>query len=160
MNYFNWMWPHRAANGMMPAAASAAKGMALRPMPNEAIHVFEKKIDNARVVREQDPEASASCWKAITAAGLAAVTTVGLAVPGANSYLAGYRIAELVRIEESHKAELARLSARESELTSPAAMARAASNQNYIETPAANLVVLNQGRSGDVALNVAPQPKQ
>jgi hypothetical protein len=153
MSNMAWSFPWAAAASPQPAAEP--RGVPLRPMPNEAIHVFEKKIDNTRVVREQDPEASKSCWKAISAACLAAVTTVGLVVPGANSYLAGYRISELTRTGDAQKAELLRLTVREAELTSPAAMARAASNQNFIETPAANLVVLHQGRSGDVAMNVS-----
>lgn len=125
----------------------------LRPMPNEDIHVFVKKIDNTRVVREQDPKANASAWKTISVACLGALIVIGMIIPIANSYLAGYAVTEIEKQNNQMKAELARLSVRESELTSLEALARAAKNQTFLDPTPESMVVLNQPRSGAVALN-------
>lgn len=125
----------------------------LRPMPNEDIHVFVKKIDNTRVVREQDPQANASAWKTISMTCLAALIVVGMIVPIANSYLAGYAVTEMEKQNSQMKAQLARLSVRESELTSVEALARAAKNQTFLDPSPETMVVLNETRTGAVALN-------
>lgn len=132
---------------------TAADRYHLRPMPNEDIHVFVKKIDNTRVVREQDPKANASAWKTISMAGVFALIVVGLIVPIANSYLAGYTVTEIEQKNNQLQAQLARLSAREAELTSVEALAVAAKNQKYIDPSPETMVVLNETRSGAVALN-------
>ena len=129
----------------------------LRPMPNEEIHVFVKKIDNTRVVREQDPKANASAWRTISMAGIFALVVVGLIVPIANSYLAGYTVTEIEKQNSQLQSQLARLSAREAELTSVEALARAAKNQKYLDPTPETVVVLNETRSGAVALNRDPQ---
>ena len=125
----------------------------LRPMPNEDIHVFVKKIDNTRVVREQDPKANASAWKTISVATTFALLVVGLIVPIANSYLAGYTVAEIEKQNNQLASQVARYSVRESELTSLEALARAAKNQRFIDPTPESMVVLNDTRTGTVALN-------
>lgn len=125
----------------------------LRPMPNEDIHVFVKKIDNSRVVREQDPKANASAWKTISVACLGALIVIGMSVPIANTYIAGYTVAEIEKQNNQLKAQLARLEVRESQLTSLEALAQAAKNQNYLDPTPESMVILNQPRSGAVALN-------
>ena len=125
----------------------------LRPMPNETIHVFVKKIDNTRVVKEADPKSSVSCWKTIGTACLAAVAIVGLIVPIADSYLAGYSVTEMDREINSLRNELDRLSAREAQLTSPTALAVAARNQVFVDPTPESMVVLNNERAGTVAMN-------
>lgn len=125
----------------------------LRPMPNEDIHLFVKKIDNTRVVRELDPQASVSAWKTISTACLGALLVVGLIVPVANSYLAGYAVTEIEKQNNQLQAQLSKLTVRESELTSLDALAKAARNQKFLDPTPESMVVLNQGRTSDVALN-------
>ena len=129
----------------------------LRAMPNEGIHVFVKKIDNSRVVREEDPKANSSAWKTLSTAGVFAFIVVCLIVPGATSYLAGYTVTEMEKQNSQLEAQLARLSVREAELTSVEALARAAKNQKYIDPAPETLVVLTEPRPGTVALNRARQ---
>lgn len=125
----------------------------LRPMPNEDIHVFVKKIDNTRVVCEQDPKANASAWKTISMACVFALIVIGLIVPIANSYLAGYAVTEIEKQNNELQSQLSRLAVREAELTSVEALARAAKNQEYLDPTPESMVVLNETRSGAVALN-------
>ncbi|MBM3786386.1 MAG: hypothetical protein FJW30_18660 [Acidobacteria bacterium] len=142
----------------VPAASSPRSGaprnsFALRPLPNEEIHVFTKRIDNSRVVREQDPQATGAAVKTIMSACLAAVGMVGLLVPAANTYLAGYTLTELDKQNSVLEAELARLEVREANLTSLEALARAAKNQKFVDPTPESMVVLNDDRTGDVAMN-------
>ncbi|MBL8239189.1 MAG: hypothetical protein JNM66_17325 [Bryobacterales bacterium] len=150
-------WIFEKKSSGRPASQSRTRNAAdryhLRPMPNEDIHVFVKKIDNTRVVREQDPKANASAWKTISMAGVFALIVIGLIVPIANSYLAGYTVAEIEQKNNQLQAQLARLSAREAELTSVEALAAAAKNQKFIDPTPDSMVVLNETRSGAVALN-------
>jgi len=152
---FAWMFEKKNAgpgNGFH-RHQGAANSFQLRPMPNEDIHVFVKKIDNTRVVREQDPKINASAWKTISMACLFAMIVVGLIVPIANSYLAGYTVTEIEKQNNQLESQLARLTVREGELTSVDALARAAKNQKYLDPSPETMVVLNEPRTGAVALN-------
>ena len=40
----------------------------LRALPHEHLFLFNKKIDNTRLVREADPKSRGACWSAIGAA--------------------------------------------------------------------------------------------
>ena len=82
-----------------------------------------------------------------------ALAVVGLIVPIADSYLAGYAVTEIEKQNNQLQSQLARLSAREAELTSVEALARAAKNQQYLDPTPESLVVINDTRSGAVALN-------
>ncbi|MFN0100855.1 MAG: hypothetical protein ACKV2U_02065 [Bryobacteraceae bacterium] len=152
-----WAWVfEEKVSGALNAQTrkqNAAGRYQLRPMPNEDIHVFVKKIDNSRVVREQDPKANASAWKTISMACLFAMIVVGLIVPIANSYLAGYTVTEIEKQNGQLQSQLARLSVREAELTSVEALALAAKNQKYLDPTPETMVVINETRSGAVALN-------
>ena len=86
-------------------------------------------------------------------AGIFALVVVGLIVPIANSYLAGYTVTDIEKQNSQLQSQLARLTAREAELTSLEALARAAKNQIYLDPTPETLVVLNETRSGAVALN-------
>lgn len=152
---FGWIFENKntGARRAQSRTQSAAGRYHLRPMPNEDIHVFVKKIDNTRVVREQDPKANVSAWKTISVACLGALMVVGLIVPIANSYLAGYTVAEIEKQNSQMESQLARLRVRESQLTSLEALARAAKNQKFIDPTPESMVVLNNTRTGAVALN-------
>ncbi|HEU0122239.1 MAG TPA: hypothetical protein VFQ91_17040 [Bryobacteraceae bacterium] len=150
-----WMFDKKNAGPAHTPTRSqtAVDRFQLRPMPNEDIHVFVKKIDNTRVVREQDPKANASAWKTISMACLSSMIVVGMIVPIANSYLAGYTVTEIEKQNNTLQSQLARLTVRESELTSVEALAKAAKNQKYLDPTPETMVVLNEPRTGDVALN-------
>lgn len=154
-NAMAWMFEREESTASRRAARPRVENdrYHLRPMPNEDIHVFVKKIDNTRVVREQDPKANASAWKTISLACLFAMLVVGLIVPIANSYLAGYTVTEIEKQNGQLESSLARLAVREAELTSVEALARAAKNQVYLDPSPETMVVLNETRTGAVALN-------
>jgi hypothetical protein len=79
---------------------------ALRPLPNEDVYLYVKRFDNTRVVRQADPQAGLSAWKAIGASCAAAGLLVCLLLPGAYRLLAGYQIDALERAREQALKEL------------------------------------------------------
>lgn len=133
-------------------AARPAKQYELRPMPNEEIHVFIKKIDNTRVVREHDPKVNVSAIKTLALAVSTALAVIALIVPIANSYLAGYTVTDLEKQNAALEAKLMRLASRESQLTSVEALAKASRNQLFLDPTPESMVVLEERREGDVAL--------
>ena len=148
-----WIFEKNTATAPRDARNAQRDRFRLRPLPNEEIHVFTKRIDNSRVVREHDPRVTGAAVKTLSMACLGALVMVGLIVPAANSYLAGYTLTEMNRQTTAMETEFAKLSARESELTSLDALARAAKNQKFLDPSPDNMVVLNDQRSGAVALN-------
>ena len=129
---------------------------ALRAMPNEDIHLFIKRIDNNRVIRTEDKQATATCWRTIGMAGLSAVVAVGMIVPTAYGKLAGYQI-ERSRDEQARlRKQLAQLEAMEAQLLSPATLARLADDQDFVEASPQTMVVLNVDKSTALAMNQGP----
>lgn len=132
---------------------------ALRAMPNEEIHLFIKRIDNNHVIRTEDKQATATCWKTIGLAGLGAIVAVGVIVPTAYGKLAGYQM-EHRREEQSRlKKQLAQVEAIEAQLLSPATLERLAVDRNFIEPSPESMVVLNVDRSTALAMNQTPNKK-
>ena len=144
-------------NGFKDWMTPLAEPCALRAMPNEDIHLFIKRIDNNRVIRTEDKQATATCWRTIGVAGLSAVIAVGMIVPTAYGKLAGYQI-ERSRDEQSRlRKQLAQLEAMEAQLLSPATLARIADDQNFVEASAETMIVLNVDRSTALAMNQSPK---
>lgn len=130
---------------------------ALRAMPNEEIHIFIKRIDNNHVIRTEDKQATATCWKTIGMAGASALVAVGMIVPTAYGKLAGYQI-ERSRDEQGRlRKQIAQLEAVEAQLLSPATLARIADDQQFVEASAETMVVLNIDRTTSLAMNQGPK---
>ena len=87
---------------------------------NDDIYVFVKRIDNSRVVREEDPAARGACWKMIGSVVAAAVLLVAVLLPSAYSLLAGYQVQSLKQEAERLDTEQASLELQEAALLSPA----------------------------------------
>jgi hypothetical protein len=70
---------------------------ALRALPNEDIALWVKSIDNSRVERQAEAGAHSDLWRFIGGAVAAVALVVGLLLPGAYSWLAGYQLSALER---------------------------------------------------------------
>ena len=77
------------------AAADPREAYRLRRFPNEDVHLFVKRIDNSRVVRDSDPRSRRKCWNMIASACAVAVFLTGLFLPSVQGLLAGYSIEAL-----------------------------------------------------------------
>lgn len=112
----------------------------LRPLPQEDVFFYCKKIDNSRLVRDADPKSRASCWSAIGAASLAVALLTGVLAPSVASTLAGYKMESLRSEERRLKDEWRTMELQEAELLSPARLEQLAKNRNLV-TPQSGQVV-------------------
>jgi cell division protein FtsL len=70
------------------------------------VFLLIKRFDNTGVVRQADPHAGKTAWKAIGGSCIAATLLIGLLLPGAYRLLAGYRIDQLKQAREESIREL------------------------------------------------------
>jgi hypothetical protein len=149
------VWSRMFAQGM-ERASETARGMdsstRLRPLANEEILFFVKRIDNSRVVRAADPAARGRCWKLIGSAVGAAVLLIGVLLPSAYGLMAGYSIQSLRREGQRMDADQASLELRQAELLSPARIQELARQQQFVDPPPARVLYLD-GAQASLAMN-------
>ena len=105
----------------------------LRALPHEHLFIFNKRIDNSRLVREADPKSKGACWSAIGAACVLGVLLTSAFAPSVATTIAGYKV-EALRIEERRLMEEHRtLDLQEAELLSPARLDQLARQNNLVE---------------------------
>src|SRR5450759_1500319 len=140
-------------------AAARTKGMRavrdpfqLRALPHEHLFLYNKRIDNSRLVREADPQSRGACWSAIgTASVLAVLLTIAFA-PSVATTIAGYKL-EALRIEERRLLEEHRgLELQEAELLSPARLDQLAQKNNLVVPSSAQVFHLEDKPQGAVAM--------
>jgi len=125
---------------------------ALRPLPQEDVFFYCKKIDNSRLVREHDEKAHSTCWSAIGGAAVIIVLLTGILFPGVAGTLAGYRL-EALRAEERKLADEARiLDLREAELLRQDRLVELAQKQNLVTPGKDQVIHLETRADGTVAM--------
>lgn len=124
----------------------------LRALPFEDVFFESKNIDNTRLVREADPQASGRCWSAIGAACLAlALCTAGMAPRMANR-LEGYKL-EMLRAEERRLVDQSRaLQLQEAELLSPGRLEQIAKDRNLALPSPGQVINLEPKSEGAMAM--------
>ena len=132
----------------------------LRPIANEDVFLFVKEIDNAKVVRQADPQAAGVCWRFITGACVTVVMMTAMLLPSAYNLMAGYQIQKLKVEQQKQMDDQATLDQEVASLLSPERLARLASEQSF-EVPAPGKVVfLNPPTDGKMAMNYAAPSTQ
>lgn len=139
-----------AFTGTEPVAAqragigerASADPFALRPLPNEDVYLYVKRFDNTRVVRQADPAAGLSAWKAIGASCVAAGLLVCLLLPGAYRLLAGYQIDALERSREQALKELKTLEYEEARRLNLKRMLETAEGKDFVAASAGQVEYL------------------
>jgi hypothetical protein len=99
--------------------AAEPKAGILRPLPNDDIYFYSKKIDNSRIVRQADPDARGECWSAVGAAGVVLMLGASIIAPHVGSVLAGYKLETLKQERQSLIDQKRDLEVREAGLLSP-----------------------------------------
>src|SRR5262245_51070074 len=124
----------------------------LRALPLQDVIFYSKKIDNSRLVREDDTKGRGSCWRAIGAAAVIVGLLTGASVPAARTMLAGYRL-EALRAEERRLLdERKTLELQEAALLNPARLERLAKGQNLVTPGADQVIHLDRKPDGAVAM--------
>lgn len=128
----------------------------LRPLANEDVYLFVKTIDNAKVVRQADPQAAGVCWRFITGACVTVVMLTAMLLPSAYSLLAGYQVQKLKAEQQRQLEEQAVLDQQVAALLSPARLAQLAEEQQFSESTPDKVIFLNPHADGKVAMSYAP----
>ena len=124
----------------------------LRPLPHEHLFLYNKRIDNSRLVREADPKSKGACWNAIGAASVLAILVASAFAPSVATTIAGYKL-EALRIEERRLLDEQRgLELQEAELLSPARLDQIAQKNNLVAPSSAQVFHLEGKPQGAVAM--------
>lgn len=126
----------------------------LRPLPNEDVYFYRKRIDNSRVVREADPIARKKCWRAIAVCCLAVTYLILLLVPDVMVRIAGYQLHSLQRQHETLVNEKAALELQEAGLLSPERLDELARTLQLVDPVPGQVILLNPKADGSLAFHV------
>src|SRR5690242_12579716 len=116
-------------------AADPREAFLLRRFPNEDVHLFVKRIDNSRVVRDTDAGSGRKCWNMIVSACAVAVFLTGLFLPAVQGLLAGYDIESLRQEKQRLEKERTALEFAETKLLTIEHLHELAARQQFVESP-------------------------
>ncbi len=90
----------------------------LRPIANEDVYLFVKRIDNTAVVREADPAARTARSRSMMTGFIAAMLVIAGLVPTAYNTTAGFTLQHLRQEQSQLRQQMSKLDASEGELVS------------------------------------------
>jgi hypothetical protein len=136
------------------AAFSRARDVCrVRPLPNEDVYFFTKRLDNSRVVRQCDPNARTRDWKVIGGAGFAAIALIAMLLPSAYGLISGYQLSSLQQENQKLLTERARLEIEEARLVSAERLQELANIQKFVDPAPEQTVYLQKANAESLALN-------
>ncbi len=135
------------------SARELSDAFRLRPLPNEDIYFYTKRIDNSRVVRQVDPNASARSWKILGGASLAATLLICMLLPSAYGLMAGYQVHTLEQENNRLATERARLELEEARLVSAQRLQELADKHEMQSLKPESVVYLTPKNDASLALN-------
>lgn len=119
--------------------------------PNEDVFLYVKRIDNSRVLREEDPAARKIAWRLIGSTFAFAAIVIALLLPSLNRLMAGYKVEALRQERTRLELDRAALELQETKLLSPARLEELARMQRFVD-PAPEAVVYLEGAKSDQIL--------
>lgn len=125
----------------------------LRPIANEDVVLWTKAIDNSKVKRLPDAQASRTCWKIIAASTMTVLLVTAMLLPTVYSLLAGYEIQKLKVEQQKQLQEQASLDRQVATLLSPERLAALAEQQAFTDPAPGKTVFLNPHGDGKMAMN-------
>ncbi len=138
-----------------PAVWSRTESPRLRPIANEDVYLFVKRIDNTSVVRAADPAARKARSRSMITGFVAAILVIAGLVPTAYNTTAGLTLQHLRSEQAQLRQEKARLDAAEADLVSLDRLGKLAKELNMNE-PVPQQIETLEGRSKAEARIVVP----
>jgi cell division protein FtsL len=118
----------------VPAAVwTRTEAPRLRPIANEDVYLFVKRIDNSSVVRAADPLARRARSRSVATGVLAAMLVIVGLAPAAYNTMAGFEMQSLRQQQDQLKAEQSKLDLEEAQLLSPARLEQLAKSLQMVE---------------------------
>jgi hypothetical protein len=136
----------RALDEIAPAVWTRTEAPRLRPIANEDVYFFVKKIDNSGVVRAADPAALRARSRSVATGFIAAMLVIAGLVPAAYNTMAGFSLQNLKQEQNSLRQQEAMLDTQEAELLSPARLEQLAKSLK-MEQPVPQSVQYLDGKS-------------
>lgn len=150
----------RSRAQMGPAVSEAAGQpevdvFQMRPLPYEDFLYIKSDFNNHRVVRQADPTAGRSAWKAIGSSCIAAALLISLLLPHAYRLLAGYQISRLKLEHEQYSNVLRTLDSQEASLVKMERLYEVARTKGYA-LPTRDQVQYSQPKDAVARLEKSP----
>jgi len=129
----------------------------IRPLPNEAVCLWRKSIDNSGVVRAADRKTPMACLRSIFLGLAVATGLLSVATPIVYGSLASMEIHRLTWEREQLLRNAQLLEADEARLLSPERMQHLATVQGYVDPPSQSVYELSRKDNESLALNSRPK---
>ncbi|MDQ2776150.1 MAG: hypothetical protein M3Y57_14715 [Acidobacteriota bacterium] len=123
----------RTLEEIAPAVWTRTEAPRLRPIANEDVYLFVKRIDNSGVIRAADPAARRARSRSVATGFIAAMLVIAGLVPAAYNTMAGFTLQNLRQEQDKLKQEQATLDLQEAELLSPARLDQLAKTLKLVE---------------------------
>jgi len=117
----------------LPASWARTEAPRLRPIANEDVYLFVKRIDNSGVVRAADPSARRARSRSVATGFIAAMLVIAGLVPAAYNTMAGFTLESLRAQQSQLRQEQSSLNLQEAELLSPTHLDQLAKNLKMVE---------------------------
>ncbi|MFZ0593373.1 MAG: hypothetical protein WAM39_23150 [Bryobacteraceae bacterium] len=127
----------------------------LRPLANEDVYMYVKRIDNAAVVRAVDPVARRASFRAVVAGFAVAAFVIAGLFPAAYNTIEGYHIQQLRQEQSTLRQERAIVTFQAARLLSPDNLNRLAARLKMVD-PAPRQVQFLDGAVNREARNHMP----
>ncbi len=155
----------RALDDAPPAVWTRTETPRLRPIANEDVYLFVKRIDNGGVVRAADPAARRARSRSVATGFLAAMLVIAGLVPAAYNTMSGFTLQNLRQEQDKLKQQQATLDLQEAQLLSPSRLEQLAKSLKLVEpVPQAVQYLDGKSKNADARVNlplsgseVAPQ---
>ena len=138
--------------------ADPREAFRLRKFPNEDVHLFVKRIDNSRVVRDSDPRSRRKCWNMIVSACAVAVFLTGLFLPSVQGLLAGYNIETLRQEKQRLEKERTALDYAETKLLTIEHLHELAERQRFVDSSMPQRFIYLDGKADGTLAKVNDTP--
>jgi cell division protein FtsL len=139
-----------------PAAWTRAESPRLRPIANEDVYLFVKRIDNSSVVRAADPIARRARSRTVATGFIAAALVIAGLVPTAYNTMAGFTLQSLRQEQDQLKQQKVQLDLQEAKLLSYDRLEQLAKSLKMAD-PVPQQVQYLDGKSKVEAWNILPE---
>ena len=128
-----------------PAVWTRADDARLRPIANEDVYLFVKRIDNSSVIRAVDPAARRARSNSMATGFVAALLVIAGLVPTAYNITAGFTLQNLRQEKVQLEQQRAKLEATQANLVSPERLRQLAKSLKMSEPEPQQLETLQGG---------------
>lgn len=150
----------RAFEDAPPAIWARTETPRLRPIANEDVYLFVKRIDNGGVVRAANPVARQARSRSVATGFIAAMLVIAGLTPAVYNTMSGFTLQSLRQEQARLKLEQATLDLQEAELLSPSHLEQMAKTLRLVEPqPQAVQYLDGKSKNADARVQLPSTPE-